>query len=64
MPAKSKSQQQAAAIAYQKKCKGEKKTPKQQPSKKMAKNMSCNELQKYASTERKGKPKHKSKKKS
>jgi len=64
MPATSKSQQQAAAIAYKKKCKGEKKKPKQQPSKQMAKSMSCSELRKHASTERKGKPKHKSKKKS
>jgi len=61
MPAKSKSQQQAAAIAYSKKCKGEKKTPNQQPSKKMAKNMSCEQLKEYASTKRKGKPEKKKK---
>lgn len=55
MPAKSKDQQKAAAIAYKKKCKGEKTTPKGGPSKNMAKNMSCKQLKEFASTKRKGK---------
>lgn len=47
MPAKSESQRKAAAVAYQKKCKKPKKTPKSGPARKMAKNMSCKQLKDY-----------------
>ena len=62
MPAKSKAQQQAAGIALSAK---EGKTPKSKlrgASKQMAQSMSESELKKMASTSRKGKPEHKSKK--
>lgn len=62
MPAKSKAQQQAAGIALSAK---EGKTPKSKlrgASKQMAQSMSESELHKMASTSRKGKPGHKSKK--
>ena len=62
MPAKSRAQQQAAGIALSAK---EGKTPKSKlrgASKQMAQSMSESELKKMASTSRKGKPEHKSKK--
>ena len=58
MPAKSKSQQKAAGAALSIK-RGE--TPKskaREPSKHMAASMSEKELEKLASTKRKGKPEH------
>lgn len=58
MPAKSKSQQKAAGAALSVK-RGE--TPKseaREPSKHMAETMSETELEKMASTKRKGKPEH------
>ena len=58
MPAKSKSQQKAAGAALSAK-RGE--TPKSKlkgPSKQMAESMSETELEKMASTKRKGKPEH------
>jgi hypothetical protein len=58
MPAKSKSQQKAAGAALSIK-RGE--TPKskaREPSKHMAQSMSESELEKMASTSRKGKPEH------
>jgi hypothetical protein len=58
MPAKSKSQQKAAGAALSIK-RGE--TPKskaREPSKHMAESMSETELEKMASTKRKGKPQH------
>ena len=58
MPAKSKSQQKAAGAALSIK-RGE--TPKskaREPSKHMAESMSEMELEKMASTKRKGKPEH------
>jgi hypothetical protein len=58
MPAKSKAQQQAAGAALSIK-RGE--TPKskaREPSKHMAQSMSEKELEKLASTKRKGKPEH------
>jgi hypothetical protein len=58
MPAKSKSQQKAAGAALSIK-RGE--TPKskaREPSKHMAESMSESELEKMASTQRKGKPEH------
>ena len=58
MPAKSKSQQKAAGAALAIK-RGE--TPKskaREPSKHMAESMSEKELEKMASTKRKGKPEH------
>ena len=61
MPAKSKAQQKAAGAALSIK-RGE--TPKskaREPSKHMAESMSEKELEKMASTKRKGKPEHKSK---
>lgn len=63
MPAKSKSQQQAAGIALSVK---EGKAPKSRlhgSSKQMESSMSESELRKMASTSRKGKPEHKSKSK-
>ena len=62
MPAKSKAQQEAAGIALSVK---EGKSPKSKlhgASKQMASSMSESELKKMASTSRKGKPEHKSKK--
>jgi hypothetical protein len=58
MPAKSKAQQKAAGAALAAK-RGE--TPKsklREPSKHMASSMSEKELEKMASTKRKGKPEH------
>ena len=58
MPARSKSQQKAAGAALSAK-RGE--TPKSKlkgPSKSMAESMSETELEKMASTKRKGKPEH------
>jgi hypothetical protein len=58
MPAKSKAQQKAAGAALSIK-RGE--TPKskaREPSKHMAESMSEKELEKLASTKRKGKPEH------
>ena len=62
MPAKSKAQQKAAGAALSAK-RGE--TPKSKlkgPSKQMVESMSEKELEKMASTKRKGKPEHKRKK--
>ena len=62
MPAKSKAQQKAAGAALSAK-RGE--TPKSKlkgPSKQMAESMSQKELHDLASTKRKGKPEHASKK--
>ena len=62
MPAKSKAQQKAAGAALSAK-RGE--TPKSKlkgPSKQMAESMSEKELHDLASTKRKGKPQHASKK--
>lgn len=61
MPAKSKAQQKAAGAALSAK-RGD--TPKSElrgASKEMEKSMSEKELKKMASTERKGKPEHKTK---
>lgn len=61
MPARSKSQQKAAGAALSAK-RGD--TPKSElkgPSKQMAASMSEKELEKMASTKRKGKPEHSSK---
>jgi hypothetical protein len=61
MPAKSKAQQKAAGAALSAK-RGD--TPKSKlagPSKQMAESMSEKELEKLASTKRKGKPEHASK---
>ena len=63
MPAKSKAQQMAAGAALSAK-RGEKpKSELKGPSKQMASSMSEKELEKMASTKRKGKPEHASKKK-
>jgi hypothetical protein len=62
MPAKSQAQQKAAGAALSAK-RGD--TPKSQlkgASKSMAKSMSEKQLEELASTKRKGKPEHKSKK--
>ena len=56
MPGKSKAQQRAAAIAYAKKCKGEKLKLKG-AAKQMA-GMSCEQLKEFAQTKRKRLPKH------
>lgn len=56
MPAKSKAQQQAMAIAEQVK-KGKIKAKAGTPSAKMAKSMSIKQLNDFASTQRKGLPK-------
>lgn len=62
MPAKSKAQQKAAGAALAAK-RGEKsKSSLKGASKSMASSMSEKELHKMASTSRKGKPEHKSKK--
>jgi Protein of unknwon function (DUF3008) len=63
MPAKSKAQQRAAGMALSAK-RGE--TPESKlkgPAKSMEESMSEKELEKMASTKRKGKPEHASKKK-
>jgi hypothetical protein len=62
MPAKSKAQQEAAAIALAAK---EGKRPKSElkgPSKSMYESMSKKQLEEFASTSRKGKPSHASSK--
>ncbi len=63
MPAKSKAQQQAAGAALAAKRGEKKKSELQGASKSMAESMSKKELEDMASTKRKGKPEHVSKKK-
>ena len=58
MPAKSKSQQKAAGAALSAKRGGTPKSKLKGPSKQMAESMSEKELEKMASTKRKGKPEH------
>lgn len=58
MPAKSKSQQKAAGAALSAKRGDTPKSKLKGPSKQMAKSMSEKELEKMASTKRKGKPEH------
>jgi hypothetical protein len=62
MPAKSKAQQMAAGAALSAKRGERSKSSLKGPSKQMAQSMSESELKKMASTSRKGKPSHKSKK--
>lgn len=61
MPAKSKSQQKAAGAALSAKRGDSKVSDLKGPSKSMYESMSEKELDEMASTERKGKPEHKSK---
>ena len=61
MPAKSKSQQQAAGVALSAKKGEKKKSDLKGPSKSMYESMSKSELEDMASGKRKGKPEHKSK---
>jgi hypothetical protein len=61
MPAKSKSQQKAAGAALSAKRGDTKKSDLKGPSKSMYESMSEKELDKMASTKRKGKPEHASK---
>jgi hypothetical protein len=61
MPAKSASQQKAAGAALAAKRGDTPKSKLKEPSKHMAASMSEAELEKMASTKRKGKPEHKSK---
>ena len=63
MPAKSKAQQEAAGAALAAKRGDRPKSSLKGASKSMASSMSEKELEKMASTSRKGKPEHKSKKK-
>jgi len=58
MPAKSKAQQKAAGAALSAKRGDTPKSKLKGPSKQMAKSMSEKELEKMASTKRKGKPDH------
>lgn len=58
MPAKSKAQQRAAGAALSAKRGDTPKSELQGPSKQMAESMSEKELEKMASTKRKGKPEH------
>lgn len=58
MPAKSKAQQKAAGAALSAKRGDTPKSKLKGPSKQMADSMSEKELEKMASTERKGKPEH------
>jgi hypothetical protein len=58
MPAKSKSQQKAAGAALSAKRGDTAKSKLKGPSKQMAESMSEKELEKMASTKRKGKPEH------
>ena len=58
MPAKSKAQQKAAGAALSAKRGDTPKSKLKGPSKQMAESMSEKELEKMASTERKGKPEH------
>jgi Protein of unknwon function (DUF3008) len=64
MPAKSKAQQKAAGAALATKRGDKPKSSLKGASKSMASSMSEKELEKMASTSRKGKPEHASKKKS
>jgi hypothetical protein len=64
MPAKSKAQQKAAGAALAAKRGERSKSSLKGASKSMARSMSERELKKMASTSRKGKPEHASKKKS
>ena len=61
MPAKSKAQQEAAGAALAAKRGDRPKSSLKGASKSMASSMSEKELEKMASTSRKGKPQHKSK---
>ena len=61
MPAKSKAQQQAAGAALSAKRGDRSKSSLKGASKQMAQSMSETELEKMASTKRKGKPEHASK---
>ena len=63
MPAKSKAQQMAAGAALSAKRGDTPKSKLKGASKQMAQSMSETELEKMASTKRKGKPEHSSKKK-
>lgn len=58
MPAKSKAQQQAAGAALSAKRGDTKKSDLQGASKNMYESMSEDQLEDFASTKRKGKPKH------
>jgi hypothetical protein len=58
MPAKSKAQQKAAGAALSAKRGDTSKSKLKGPSKQMAESMSEKELEKMASTKRKGKPEH------
>lgn len=60
MPAKSQAQQKAAGAALSAKRGDQKKSDLQGASKSMYESMSEKELEKMASTKRKGKPEHKS----
>jgi hypothetical protein len=62
MPAKSGAQQKAAGAALSAKRGNTPKSKLQGPSKQMAESMSVKELEEFASTKRKGKPEHASKK--
>lgn len=62
MPAKSKAQQQAAGVALSAKRGEKKKSELKGPSKGMYESMSESKLEEMASTKRKGKPDHASKK--
>lgn len=61
MPAKSKAQQKAAGAALSAKRGDTRKSDLKGPSKSMVESMSEAELERMASTERKGKPEHASK---
>jgi Zn/Cd-binding protein ZinT len=63
MPAKSKSQQKAAGAALAAKRGDQKVSDLKGPAKSMYKSMSEGQLEEFASTKRKGKPAHASKKK-
>jgi hypothetical protein len=62
MPAKSKSQQKAAGAALAAKRGDQKVSDLKGPAKSMYESMSEQQLEEFASTERKGKPQHVSKK--
>lgn len=63
MPAKSKSQQKAAGAALAAKRGDQKVSDLKGPAKSMYESMSESQLEDFASTQRKGKPEHASKKK-
>jgi Protein of unknwon function (DUF3008) len=63
MPAKSKAQQKAAGAALAAKRGDQKKSDLKGPAKSMYESMSEKQLDDFASTKRKGKPEHASKKK-